>query len=262
MTDGATPPVQVIAHRGASRERPENTLSAFDEALRQGCDAIELDVQLSRDGVPVVYHDRTLARAGGGRRRVAQLDFEALLGLDPGARFGEAFRGQRIPSLDEVLSRYGARTRLLVEIKAREGRGPTPRHVELVHAVGAEVRRHGLESSVLVLCFDPSLLDELGRAAPRLGRVLNIKPPPVLRRSLEARLDTLRALSADVRTLTLRFARRLRDVGCPLFVFTCNTPRRVDLAVAAGAAGIMADRPAWLARRLARPAQERPGSGR
>lgn len=262
MTDGASPPIQVIAHRGASRERPENTLSAFDEALRQGCDAIELDVQLSRDGVPVVYHDRTLARAGGGRRRVAQLDFEALQELDPGARFDAAFRGQRIPSLEEVLSRYGGRTRLLIEIKPREGRGPTPRHVKLVHAVVSAVRRHGVESDVLVLCFDPSLLDELEHAAPRLGRVLNIKPPPVLRRPLAARLGRLHALSADVRTLTLRFARRLRDAGCPLFVFTCNTPRRVDLAVAAGAAGIMADRPAWLARRLSRTAVARPGSER
>ena len=111
--------VWVIAHRGASRDCPQNTLAAFDEALRQGADGIELDVQLSRDGIPVVYHDRTLTRAGGGRRRVAQLDFAELRQLDPGNRVDRRFRGQHLCSLEEVLQRYGRCTRLLVEIKIR-----------------------------------------------------------------------------------------------------------------------------------------------
>lgn len=251
MTDGGSSSIHVIAHRGASRDRPENTLSSFDEALRQGCDAIELDVQLSRDGVPMVYHDRTLARAGGGRRRVAGLDYDELRRLDPGARFGRAFRGEHIPALDAVLERYGGRVRLLVEIKLREGRGATPRHLLLARKVAAAVEHRALTPHVQVLCFDADVLDELGRVAAGLGRVLNIKPPPTVGRSLERRLGSLQALSADVRTLTPRFARGLLRAGCPLYVFTCNTPARVDRAVDAGAAGIMADRPGWLARRLA-----------
>ena len=81
--------IQAIAHRGASRDCPENTLAAFDEALRQGCDGIEMDLQLSRDGVPVIYHDRTLTRAGGGRHRVVSRDLAELRTLDVGARFDE-----------------------------------------------------------------------------------------------------------------------------------------------------------------------------
>ena len=61
---------EIVGHRGAAGLAPENTLAAFDEALVQGCDAIELDLQLSRDEIPVVYHDRTLIRTGGGRVRV------------------------------------------------------------------------------------------------------------------------------------------------------------------------------------------------
>ena len=88
-------PVLVIAHRGASRRRPENTLPAFDEALRLGCDAIELDVQLSRDGVPVVFHDKTLSRAGAGRKRVAGLKLAELRSLDAGVGFDAAYRGTK-----------------------------------------------------------------------------------------------------------------------------------------------------------------------
>ena len=127
-----------IAHRGASRDRPENTLSAFDEALRRGADAIELDLQLSRDGVPVVYHDRTLARAGGGRRRMSQLTLAQLRRLDAGFR-SDAFGGERIPTLTAVLRRYARRTRLLLEIKTRERDG-LQRHLELMRAVADQVR--------------------------------------------------------------------------------------------------------------------------
>src|SRR5512145_1308110 len=95
----ASPVPLVIAHRGASAERPENTIAAFDEALRLGADGIELDVQRARDGVPVVYHDRSLRKAGAGLRRVAALDAGELDRLDAGRWFGGAFRGERIPRL-------------------------------------------------------------------------------------------------------------------------------------------------------------------
>jgi glycerophosphoryl diester phosphodiesterase len=238
-----------IAHRGASRDRPENTLAAFDEALRQGADAIELDLQLSRDGVPVVYHDRTLARAGGGRRRVARLALAELRRLDAGRR-SDRFRGQRIPTLAEVLRRYARRTRLLLEVKTREGAAGAERHLELMRAVGEQVRRAKAQRRVLVLCFDTRVLELAARIAPGLRRVLNVRPPPVLSRGLRRRLGSLWALSADVRTLTPAYAAAVRRAGCRLLVFTCNTPAAVDRAVEAGAFGVMSDRPGWLAGRL------------
>ena len=135
----------IVAHRGASNDFPENTLAAFEEALRRGADAIELDVQLSRDGVPVVYHDRTLTRAGGGRRRVSSLDWSELRELDPGLRFDRRFRGQTLPSLEQVLHRFAKRTRLLIEIKAREGLRGAARHVELARSCARLVRHRRLE---------------------------------------------------------------------------------------------------------------------
>ncbi|MCC7360725.1 MAG: hypothetical protein IT317_14685 [Anaerolineales bacterium] len=107
----------VIAHRGASADAPENTLSAFALALEQGADGLELDVTLSADGVPVVIHDDTLDRTTDGRGRVARHTLAELKGLDAGyaARFGSKFAGQRLPTLDEVFAAFGQRTIINVE---------------------------------------------------------------------------------------------------------------------------------------------------
>jgi glycerophosphoryl diester phosphodiesterase len=229
----------VIAHRGASHDRPENTFAAFDEALRQRCDGMELDLQLSADGVPVVYHDRTLAKAGGGRRRVAQLSLRELKKLD--------IHGQRMPTLEQVLRRYARRTLLLLELKGREEEA---RRVELARTTIAAVKKLKAEKSVMLLSFDRLMLDAAARFARRLPRVLNIKPTPRLRKPLRAMLPSLAALAVDIRSLTPAFAGAVRRAGCPLFAFTCNRSGRVRQALGAGATGIISDRPGWLAQYL------------
>ena len=223
---------RVIAHRGASRHRPENTLAAFDEALRQGCDGIELDVQLSRDAVPVVYHDKTLVKAGGGRRRVACVDLDDL--------------PTHIPPLEQVLTRYGRRTQLLIEIKTREGATARERHELLARRVAGLIRKSKLESKVLVLSFDARVLADCRDEVPRVRTVLNLKPPPWVTPAIRRRLDALHALAADVRTLRQGFAGGVHRTGKPLYVYTCNTPRTVERALVAGATGVITDRPGWL----------------
>ncbi len=105
-------PAQVIAHRGGALLRPEHTLLAYDYALEIGADAIELDLQASADGVVVVIHDATVNRTTDGAGRVDSLSFEALQDLDAAYRFevggAPAYRGQgvKIPSFEEVLTRY------------------------------------------------------------------------------------------------------------------------------------------------------------
>jgi glycerophosphoryl diester phosphodiesterase len=242
----------VIAHRGASRDCPENSPAAFDEALRQGADGIELDVQLSRDGIPVVYHDRTLMRAGGGRRGVARLDYAELRRLDPGNGVDGRFRGQHICSLEQILKRYGRRTRLLVEIKTREGRTGAERHILLARTVAGLIERMQLGRKVYLLSFDTDVLRAVAEAAPRIRRVLNLRPPRRISRRLRELLPRLSALSADVRTLTPSFGTAVRAAGLPLFCYTCNTAERVERALRAGVRAVMSDRPAWLAEQLER----------
>ena len=236
-----------IAHRGSSATHPENTHAAFDEALRTAIDGIELDVQETRDGVPVIHHDRSLRKLGGGGRRVASVDLRELRGLDAGTWFDPRFRDERIPTLDEVLDRYGTRTLLLIEIKVREtGAQAAARHDELARKTVRAILDRRLASSVLLLCFDENVLATVRESDASLRTVLNLARLPRLGATTWTRLDPLFALSVDVRVLTERFVREAHAHGKPVFTYTCNTPRTALAALRAGADALMSDRPAWL----------------
>src|SRR3989442_1449681 len=104
----------VVAHRGASARAPEHTIAAFELAVASGADALELDVHLSKDGQPVVIHDFTLERTTDGSGLIAEHTVRALKRLDAGRWHDEAFRGQRVQTLAEVLERFRERTRFVI----------------------------------------------------------------------------------------------------------------------------------------------------
>jgi glycerophosphoryl diester phosphodiesterase len=110
-------PFFIWAHRGASSEAPENTLASFAAAEDAGADGIELDIHLTRDGVPVVIHDLGVERTTNGRGVVSRLSLRTLRRLDAGSWFGPAFVGEPIPTLEEVLDWADDRLRLNLEVK-------------------------------------------------------------------------------------------------------------------------------------------------
>ncbi|MEM2795626.1 MAG: glycerophosphodiester phosphodiesterase family protein, partial [Thermofilaceae archaeon] len=103
----------IVAHRGASGYEPENTLRSVRKALEMGVDAVEVDVRLSRDGVPVVIHDETVDRTTNGSGRVSDMTLKELKRLDAGA-------GEQIPLLEEVLEVVKGHAPLFAEIKELE----------------------------------------------------------------------------------------------------------------------------------------------
>ncbi len=105
------------AHRGASCCAPENTLAAFAAAVEDGADGLELDIHLSRDGVPVVIHDEKLDRTTDGSGPVAWMTLQQLQQLDAGSWFSAAFAGETIPTLEDVLKTFSGRLRLNLELK-------------------------------------------------------------------------------------------------------------------------------------------------
>jgi glycerophosphoryl diester phosphodiesterase len=110
-------PLRIIGHRGASGSHPENTMAAFQAAFDIGSDGVEMDVRLTRDGVPVICHDRDLTRIAGKPDRINQLTWRELRKIDAGTWFSTAFTGERIPSLERVLDRFGNRMELHLELK-------------------------------------------------------------------------------------------------------------------------------------------------
>lgn len=129
---------KIIGHRGAAALAPENTLAGFAKAASLGVKMVELDAKLSADGEVIVHHDDTLGRTANGAGPVAQASFAALRALDAGGWFGDAYKGERIPTLAEALDAIAkAGMGVNVEIKPCPGR-----EVETAEKVIAVVRAH------------------------------------------------------------------------------------------------------------------------
>jgi len=157
----------IFAHRGASAHAPENTLAAFELALAQHADAIELDVKLSADGKAVVIHDSTVDRTTGSHGRVKDLSFTQLRSLDAGSFFSEKYRGEKIPSLEDVFEAVGKRTLINVELT-----NYTTPHDQLVETVCMLVKKFGLQKRVIFSSFFALNLSKARARLPEVPRGL------------------------------------------------------------------------------------------
>ncbi len=221
-----------IAHRGASRCCPENTISAFLAAVEAGVAMCELDVRLSRDGIPMLIHDDSVDRTTDGHGAVAEMTLAELKGLDAGLRFDRRFTGERIPTLGEVFDALGDRCGLNVELKASAAGAPV---CALMSA------RRAYETS-MVSSFDWDVLKRVKTidAAIRIG-VLGEEWP-------EAMIAQACALGAwsvnpryDLRTAELVIEAHRK--GLKVLVWTVDEPARMRRVIANGADGIMTNHP-------------------
>src|SRR5215813_13746554 len=149
----------IIGHRGASALAPENTIAAFDLALKSGADGIEFDVRLSRDGVPVIIHDETLRRTALRSERVVDLTAEELKKTDAGSWFALArhsatdeYRDERIPTLQQLLEDFSGNNALLyLEVKCATSEIP-----QIVDATSALLETYSFRDRTIIECFDLS----------------------------------------------------------------------------------------------------------
>lgn len=166
MADHGFPPEafpSIVAHRGASFTRPENTLASFEEAVRFGAPLVELDVRLSRDRVAVVMHDPTVDRTTDGTGVVAELTASELAGLNAGT----PDRPEPVPRLDEVLDLLSGRAGVVLEIKNLPGQqGYESGRESIVEAVHAELERRSFVGPVLVVSFNPASIAASKAIAP------------------------------------------------------------------------------------------------
>ncbi|MDN5862952.1 MAG: glycerophosphodiester phosphodiesterase [Salinisphaera sp.] len=234
---------RIIAHRGASHAQPENSAAAFDAALAERADGIECDLQYSRDGVVVVYHDHRLDRLGLRRGHVSAYDWADLAERDIGHWFCGRPTGHRMLRLEDVLLGWGSRTRLYLEIKNYEGRAGRERHHRLAVAVAAAVRRHGLQGQVEILSFRDRALDSVHASAPELPLVRNVRWSGALR-SARKRSHMLAAACLAIDRFGPREARRTAALGLPLYAYTCDTPPEFRRAQALEVTAVICNGPA------------------
>lgn len=154
--------MNLIGHRGAAGEAPENTLAAIERAFKAGANGVELDVQRSRDGSLLLFHDETLERTTDGMGPFEAHDFQALRRLDAGEWFGGAFRGERMPTLAEALDLGRNRGRMILELKS-PGRYPG-----IAAQTVALLQANELLETTELHSFDLATLVEAHRLEPRL----------------------------------------------------------------------------------------------
>ena len=221
-----------MAHRGASRYAPENTLAAVRLALEHGAPAVECDLQRTKDGHLVIIHDQTVDRTTDGRGPVGAQTFADLRRLDAGRWFAPEFAGERIPLLDELLDVIRGRALLQLEIK----NGPVFYDGIERQALDA-LSRHGVEGDVLLLSFDHQSL--------RTARALSARVATGV--LYAARLvdgpAAARAAGADALCLEWGFATedvvaQAHAAGLGVFVWTVDEEEAVRRCRAYGVDGI------------------------
>lgn len=226
----------LIAHRGASKEAPENTLIAMRTALDIGVDYIECDVHLSRDEVPVIIHDAILGRTTYTRplERITDLDLNQIRELDVGRWFGKIFAKQRIPTLDEVLQLDRGNTGLMIEIK--KGRSPLKPCVNSVLNALANARKE----RVILGSFSLQVLEEIRHAAPEQALIGIVED---FNKLDELRVMHLSHVAVWYKLLTPQIVENLHEEGAQVWAFTVDEPRTVQFLKFIGVDGIITNDP-------------------
>lgn len=243
----------VIAHRGASFDAPEHTAHAYAAAVEQGADSIELDLQLTADGVLVTLHDETLDRVAGLPDHVADVTYARLLEADIGAWFNrehpgradERYVGARVQTLSEVLSAHPPPFRLHLEMKApsrHEGRVEQALVDVLDDRGELDGRRE--DSRFVVECFEPESLRRIRTLAPELptGLLWYQARPELLRAELPDWVD-VSCPEAFVALMHAEHVEAAHARGLEVHVWTVDEPEEIEALAACGVDAIFTNRP-------------------
>lgn len=233
----------VIAHRGASYYAPENTMSAFRLAHEMKADMIELDVQLSKDGIPVIFHDAKLNRHSNGKGLVSSFLFDELRQLDAGKWFSIEYQGEKIPSLKEVLEWASGKIMVNIEIKKEAVSDSPEGGVE--EKVVQLVRQMEMEEHVIISSFDYRAITRIKKIAPQIltGLLYNKKNsgnrrPLQLMQEYEA--DFFHCSKSE---MNKKRRSELESEGKRFLIYTVNRKSEMKKWIKKGAFGIFSDKP-------------------
>lgn len=243
----------IIAHRGARDQAPENTCSALKQALKYAIDGIEFDVQMSSDGEPVLYHDHTLIKVGGGRKRVADLEVADLQEIDWGKWFHRRFSGEPLPTLARALSMVARCPNMCIEIKSHTTDQASGHVNKLTEKIIEHINQPDVKpfkNHLLILSFDPNVLARAYKMDPEVRYVLNL--PADWQPDKIPASQHLWAVDVRISKLSPSLTHWAHRHNLKLFTYTCNGPRQVNKALNLGVDAIITDRPAWLVKFLGR----------
>jgi glycerophosphoryl diester phosphodiesterase len=234
-----------IGHRGASHDAPENTVASIRLAFEQGADAVEIDVRLTKDGGVVAFHDEDTSRIGGGGGKVRDLTLEEMKAIDVGAWKGPQWRGEQVPTLEEVVAMVPEGKILFIEIKS----GP-----EILESLDGVLVDDRLKGRCALIGFD---LDTMQAAKKRFpgcaaGWILDLGEEGAERPDPAGLIDG--AKESGFYCVSLRSCEmvdrglvdRAHAKGLEVIVWTVNDADEAERYISMGVDGITTDRPGWL----------------
>lgn len=250
--------VDIVGHRGASYDAPENTMAATNLAWKQKADAVETDIYLSKDGKLIVFHDRPSAKRTTGRDvPINSLTQAEARELDAGSWKGPQFKGEKIPLLEEQIASIPAGKRMLVESKV--GAEIVPELKRVLQATGAD------EKKITLISFEYDFLTEARKQLPsyRTLYLVSYRAPDANAKPTAKKQPTLDEVIAQAKAakltgldlqhtwpLTADDVKKIKDAGLELHVWTVNDAAIAQRWIELGVASITTDRPGWLREQL------------
>jgi glycerophosphoryl diester phosphodiesterase len=232
MAAGETRHVVAIAHRGEHLHHPENTVPAFEEAIRLGADFIEVDVQTTADGKLVLSHDGTVDRCTNGKGRISEMTFDQVETLDAGVKSGGEFAGTRIPTFDQVLDLAHGKIGVYVDVKNASAK-------DLV----AHIDGHDMTDHVVIYC-GLNLAKQIRELNPRL----KVMPESNTVDHSKLLIEQLhpKVIAFGARDFTPEIIGVVKAAHAEIYVDRMgltDAPEGWQSAIDAGADGIQTDRP-------------------
>ncbi|MGE4571499.1 MAG: glycerophosphodiester phosphodiesterase [Candidatus Izemoplasmatales bacterium] len=229
---------EIIAHRGASMQAPENTLAALDLAINQGADAVEFDVKGTKDNIPILLHDDTLIRTTQFdiKLNVKDINYETIEKYEAGSWFSEEFMDEKIPTLEEAFQLIAGRTVAFIDMKTSN------RVIELEVVRLIEV--YEMENHVKIMSFDVNQLSRFKKLNPNLETILLVS-------NFYGQIDPL-FYEDDINHFALRISiidrdpsivKRIHNHGKRVYAWTVDTENQIVIGVNADVDGFITKRP-------------------
>lgn len=229
--------VQVTAHRGSSLTAPENSLAAIRQAIADGADFAEIDVQETADGTLVLLHDTDLMRVAGVNAKIWEVEYVEIRDLDAGSWFSPEFAGETIPTLQQAIDLARGHLRLNIELKYNG------HDVRLAERTAELVRRNGFVEECVITSLDNAGLRRVRQVAPdvRIGQIVTLSIGDFLKLDVDF-------LSINASVATQAQVRESRRAGLDTHVWTVNDEASMARMIERGVNNIITDEPALLRR--------------
>jgi glycerophosphoryl diester phosphodiesterase len=249
----------IVAHRGASRDAPENTIPAFKLAWEQGADAIEGDFHLTKDGHIVCIHDGNTKKVAGENLAVSKSTLSELRKLDVGSRRDKKFKGTVIPTIAEVFSTIPKGKKIFIEIKCG---------VKIIPPLLEEIKKSGLKTEqIVVIAFNPKVIQAIKAKAPQykaswLSGIRKDKSGKITP-SLEKVLTTLKQIKADGFSaargvIDENFIKSVKEKGYEYHVWTVDDAKTAKRIKQCGANSITTNVPGQIRKHLTKQTTTKP----